>query len=108
MIQSPKPETPEQKSSKFRLILFVAGEEQNSRIAKENLSRICRDMLGGRCEVQLVDVLQDFDTALNYNILLTPSLLVIEPPPQILIVGNLNDMAEVRATLQVDNRKKLT
>jgi hypothetical protein len=83
-------------------MLFVAGEEHNSRTAKNNLARICR-AIGDRCEVQLVDVMQDFESALKYNILLTPSLLVVEPPPQVVIVGNLNDPAEVRAALGIVN-----
>jgi len=29
----------------YRLVLFVAGDERNSRIARENLERICREDL---------------------------------------------------------------
>jgi len=101
MNQPQKPETAEGQPPKFRFILFVAGDERNSRVAKENLARVCRDIPDDRCEVQVVDVLQDFDFALKHNILLTPSLLVVEPPPQVMIVGTLDEMAEVRAALQV-------
>ena len=66
-----------------------------------NLARICRDSLDGRCEMQVVDVMEDFETALEYNILLTPALLVVEPPPQIVIVGDLGEREDVLAALQV-------
>jgi circadian clock protein KaiB len=97
------PEAAEEQLPIFRFILFVAGDERNSRIAKNNLARICKDILVGRCEVELVDVMQDFAAALKYNILLTPSLLVVAPPPQVMIVGNLDDMEEVSAALQISN-----
>lgn len=103
MTQPQTPATARPQPPKFRLILFVAGDEHNSRIAKENLALICRDILDSRCEAQIVDVLQDFAAAVKYNILLTPSLLVVEPPPELLIIGNLNDLEEVRAALQAGN-----
>lgn len=102
MTQANQSENSEQPSAKLRLMLFVAGEEHNSRIAKDNLARICRG-IEDRCKVQLVDVMQDFEAALKYNILLTPSLLVVEPSPQVVIVGNLNDPAEVQAALGIGN-----
>ncbi len=107
MDQPQEPQSAKQHSPKSRLILFVAGDERNSRLAKENLARICRDMLAGRCEVQYVDVVEDFDTAQKFNILLTPTLLVVEPRPQVMIVGNLSDMEEVCAALRVGYRKEL-
>jgi hypothetical protein len=100
--------TAEHRSSNPRLILFVAGDERNSRIAKDNLARICREMPDIRCEVRIVDVLQDFETAQKYNILLTPSLLVIDSPPPTMIVGNLNDMEEVWKALQSGKPKNIT
>jgi len=105
MSQPQQPEPPEAKPPKFQFILFVAGEEPNSRMAKENLALLCRDIPGDRYEVQVVDVLQDFDAALKYNILLTPSLLITEPVPQVMIVGNLSDLATVRTALQVDKKQ---
>jgi len=100
--QVKQPEETEQPSAKLRVMLFVAGEEHNSRIAKDNLARICRG-IEDRCEVQLVDVMQDFESALKHNILLTPSLLVVEPLPRVLIVGNLEDPAQVQAALRIGN-----
>lgn len=101
MAESHTPATARQPPPKLRLMLFVAGEEHNSRIARVNLARICKEILNGRCEMQVVDVMQDFETALEYGIVLTPALLVVEPLPQIVIVGDLSDTEEVLTALQV-------
>lgn len=85
----------------YRLVLFVAGDERNSRIARENLERICREDLQGRCEVRIVDILADFDAAIENNILLTPALQVIEPPVEEIIIGNLSDADIVRSALRI-------
>ena len=86
-------------SPRYRLILFVAGDEKNSRIARSNLDRICREDLEGNCQVQIVDVLKDFALATAHNILLTPSLLVIEPEAETLIIGNLKEREKIRSVL---------
>lgn len=90
-----------------RLILFVAGDERNSRIARENLDRICTEDLDGSCEVQIVDVLTDFSLAATYQILLTPALLVLEPEPETVVIGNLNDRRKVRTALGIDQPRKI-
>ena len=91
----------------YRLILFVAGDERNSRVARENLDRICTEDLDGRCEIQIVDVLTDFSLAAAHQILLTPALLMAEPKPEILVIGNLNDRRKVRTALGIDQPRKI-
>ena len=89
-----------------RLILFLAGEENNSRIARENLDRIRREGgLPGGCEVKIIDVLEDFEAAVAYNILVTPSLLVVEPAPPQLIFGNLSDTQKVLELLHRQQKR---
>ena len=98
--------TPELRSGpKYRLVLFVAGNERNSRIARENLDRVCREDLQGHCEVRVVDILEDLEAAIENNILLTPALQVIEPPIEELIIGNLSDADTVRSVLRIDEPK---
>ncbi len=91
----------------FRLILFVAGDERNSRIARENLGRICTEDLDGRCQVQVMDVLEDFSLAAAHQILLTPALLVLEPEPETVVIGNLNDRQKVRTALGLDPLRRI-
>jgi len=88
---------------RYRMILFVAGDERNSRLARENLARLCESDLQGRCEVEIVDVLVNFAAAIEHQVLLTPCLLWVEPPPGAMIIGNLSDLKRVRSALHLDH-----
>lgn len=83
----------------FQLTLYVAGDGPNSRIARENLARICEKELAGNCTVRIVDVLEDFSAAAEDNILVTPTLMVCKPEHVVTIIGNLSDHQKVRDAL---------
>jgi circadian clock protein KaiB len=83
----------------YRLILFVAGSEENSRTARRNLQHLCETDLDGRCHVEIVDVLEDVEKAIHYQILLTPTLLATKDDDEVMVIGNLNDRERVRTLL---------
>jgi circadian clock protein KaiB len=84
-----------------RLLLFVAENEPNSVLARTNLAAICQDSGRCRCDLTIVDVYQDYQTALEHNILITPCLLLLEPTPSARIVGTLSDTKQVCAILRL-------
>ena len=88
---------------RYRMILFVAGDERNSRLARENLARLRENDLQGRCEVQIVDVLKNFAAAMEHQVLLTLCLLWVEPPPGARISGNLSDLKPAYSALHLDH-----
>lgn len=79
----------------FHLRLFVAGDEPNSRKAKETIKDLCKTHLKNKYKLEVVDVLEDYKSALENNILLAPTLMIISPPPQVKIIGSLNDTHKV-------------
>ena len=79
--------------------LFVAGNESNSSQARGNLARLCEEHLKGRCKIETVNVLRDAATAYKHHVLLTPTLILIKPPPKVTVVGNLSDNRQVLAAL---------
>jgi len=83
---------------KYILRLFIAGDEPNSKQARENLEKLCETHLKGHYKVEIVDVLEDFKAALENDILLTPALLVVAPEPAT-IFGNLSEKEKVLAAL---------
>ena len=85
----------------YILKLYVAGDEQNSRIAQDNLTLICDEYLKGRCQIEKVDVLIDFTTALKERIFVTPTLVLVGPGPRATIVGNLGDKERVISALRL-------
>lgn len=88
-------------STGYHLRLFIAGNEQNSTIAREALERICATHLNNYCRLEIVDVLKDFRPALEEGILVTPALVVFEPGPRTVVFGNLTDTKRVLAALKV-------
>ncbi len=83
------------------LILFVAGDRPNSRIARSNFERLRREELRDFSRVRIVDVLKDYESAAAHNVFLTPALLMPEPPPGVVIVGNLSDTEAVLQALHL-------
>ncbi len=85
----------------YEFILFVAGNEPNSMMARKNLAQLCEQELKGRSKIKIVDVMEDFDSAAAHNILLTPTLLIQNANADIMVIGNLNNREKVRAALQL-------
>ncbi len=85
----------------YVMLLFVVSDEPNSKQAKDNLKRICDTHLNGRYQNKIINVLEDFQLALEYNVLVTPTLVLVEPPPQVRIFGNLSDTKKVIEALRL-------
>ena len=81
--------------------LFVADNESNSAQARRNLARLCEEHLKGHYQIEIVDVLKDAAAALKNNVLVTPTLIVIEPHLQVKVLGNLSDTRQVLAALRL-------
>ncbi len=87
----------------YKFTLFVVGDGPNSRLAQDNLEHICAEYLrAGTCKVRIVDVQKDFQTALDYDILVTPTLVVEGPRGRSTIIGNLSNVDRVLVTIGYD------
>jgi circadian clock protein KaiB len=93
---------PQEQDYVFRL--FVAGDEQHSRRAKENLKAICQERLEQPYEIEILDVLESYQLALENKIFLTPALVMISPSPTVTIFGNLSDTEEVIRALRLGGK----
>jgi len=81
--------------------LFVAGDEPNSALARENLGRLCDAHLPGRFEIHTVDVLKHAEVAYKHNVIVTPTLILIRPLPRVTLFGTLRDAGQVLAALRL-------
>jgi len=77
----------------------VAGEEPNSRKARDTVRHLCETRLKGRATVEVVDVLEDFQAAIENNVLVAPTLIIAPPEPPITIIGSLRDVRKVLEAL---------
>ncbi len=88
----------------YVLKLYVAGDEVNSQLARENLKSILDKYLKDRYQLVEVDVLKDFTSALKDKVFVTPALVLERPEPRVMIVGNLGDRQKVVSILRLGIR----
>ncbi len=81
--------------SSLRLRLYIAGNAPNSERAVENVKALCAQHFAGGHELEIVDLLQQPRRGLADGIIVTPTLVRLEPPPEQRVVGNLSDTAGV-------------
>jgi circadian clock protein KaiB len=86
-------------TARYHFRLFVAGDEPNSHRAKETLKRLCETRLRGNYTLEIVDVLEDYQSAIKNNILLAPTLVIVKPPTKTRIIGSLNDAKKILEVL---------
>ena len=87
--------------SKYILTLYVTGTSPRTRVAIDNLNRICAQELDGRYDLEIVDVLEQPHRAEDEKILATPTLIKQLPPPLRRVIGDLSDKDKVLLGLEV-------
>jgi circadian clock protein KaiB len=82
--------------SRYRFLLFVAGDTARSQQAYADLRRICREHLGeGGFDIAVVDVTRAPEAAETHRVLTTPTVLKETPEPRRRITGDLSDASKV-------------
>lgn len=81
--------------------LYIAGRAPNSVKAIANLEAICRQHLKDAFKLEIVDVCEHPQRALDDGVLVTPSLAKLSPTPSANLIGNLSDTSSVLAALGV-------
>lgn len=85
----------EERPVSFELVLYVAGTAPRSLRAIANTRRLCEQHLGGRCDLQVVDIYQQPALAEEAGILAVPVLVKKRPLPLLRFVGDLSDLQRV-------------
>ena len=86
-------------ASVFSFRLYVAGDGQNSVRAISNLNAICQAHLTGRHEIEVIDVFGQPQRALADGIVMTPTVMRMEPGPVRRVIGTLQEMDHVATAL---------
>lgn len=87
---------------RITLTLYVAGPSPRSRAAESNLRALCRERLGERAELRVVDVVRDPEAAERARVLTTPTVVREHPAPPRRATGDLGDAARVLAALDLE------
>lgn len=89
------------KPAKWRLRLYVAGNTPNSIAAFANLKDICEVHLGGRYQIEIVDLLENPTLAKGDQIVAIPTLVRRLPFPVKKIIGDLSNRDRVLVGLDL-------
>ena len=89
------------RAGRIVLRLYFTGQSPNSTLAKANLKLICDQHLAGRHAIELIDVLAQPLRLIRDNIPTTPLLVRIEPLPERRILGDLSNLKQVLAFLEI-------
>jgi len=85
------------------LRLYVAGDAPNSARARANLRRILTDVDPSRYTLEIIDCLAEPLRALDDGVLVTPTLLRVDPPPPQTVVGTLSALDRVADALDIEH-----
>jgi circadian clock protein KaiB len=89
----------QQSLNRFKLRLYVAGENELSLRAKRNLEKICKDHLRLSYELEIIDIIEEPRCALDDGVVVTPTLLKSAPPPEVKVAGDLSDLESILVAL---------
>jgi circadian clock protein KaiB len=83
------------------LRLYIAGGTATSMRAVENLRAICKDHVGGKYRLEVIDIYRHPELLRRDQIVAVPTLVKAHPLPVRRIVGDLSDLARVLAGLNI-------
>lgn len=92
----------------WMLRLYVAGQTPKCLTALANLKKICREHLGGKFEIEIVDLLVHPELAKGDQILALPTLVRKLPEPIKKIIGDLSNTEKVLVGLDIQSIKPQT
>ena len=92
------------KGPTWELRLYVAGQTAKSLQAFANLKRICEEHLGGKYEIEVVDLMKNPELAKGDQIFALPTLVRKLPEPVRKIIGDLSNTERVLVGLDLRPR----
>ncbi|MBE9242605.1 circadian clock KaiB family protein [Synechocystis salina] len=85
----------------WQLRLYVAGQTSKSLTAFANLKKICEEYLNGQYQIEIIDLTQHPELAIEDSILALPTLVRKLPEPIKKIIGDLSNTEKVLVGLQI-------
>lgn len=96
------------KGSRWVLHLYVSNHTPRSGLAIANLQSLCERYLERGYTIRIIDIQKDPAIAIRDDIVATPALRRVHPPPQKMMIGSLTDAETVLRGLDLSrqNRKR--
>jgi circadian clock protein KaiB len=83
------------RQSKYLLRLYVSRSTLKSRVAVENIQRVCEEHLKGRYNLEVIDIHDQAGLARDEQIIAVPTLIKRLPLPLQRLVGDMSDLDRV-------------
>ena len=85
----------------YVLRLFITGHTEKSRRAVRNITRLCEEHLHGAYELEVIDVYQQPELAVEHQLVAAPTLFKVLPLPPRKMIGDMSDTGRVLAGLGI-------
>ena len=82
-------------AERIELRLYVSGCTPKSARAIADFQRLCREHLPGRCDVEIIDIYQQPERAVQAQIVAVPTLIKSAPGPLRRLIGSLAETGKV-------------
>jgi circadian clock protein KaiB len=83
------------------LRLYVAGSTPRSMRAIENIKKVCKEHLQGRCDLEVIDIYQQPTLAKGEQIIAAPTLIKKLPLPLRRFIGDMADQKRILVGLDL-------
>jgi circadian clock protein KaiB len=83
------------RQSKYLLRLYISRSTLKSRVAVENIQRVCEEHLHGRYHLEVIDIHDQANLARDEQIVAVPTLIKRLPRPLQRLVGDMSDLDRV-------------
>jgi circadian clock protein KaiB len=90
---------------KYVLRLYVSRSTLKSKLAVENIKRVCEQHLKGRYDLEVIDISQQANLARDEQIVAVPTLIRRLPLPLQRLVGDMSDLNKVLFGLDLRTRE---
>lgn len=90
-----------EKTEKFELRLYIAGQTPNSIAAIRNINKLCKEHLDGKYSIEVIDLLVTPQLAAGDQIVAIPTLVRKIPKPIRKIIGDLSNEEKVLVGLDI-------
>ncbi|MGB6603755.1 MAG: circadian clock KaiB family protein [Steroidobacteraceae bacterium] len=89
------------RAEKIELRLYVSGCTPRSARAIADFRRLCQEYFPGRCDVEIIDIYQQPELAVQAQIVAVPTLVKNAPAPFRRLIGSLAETTKVLKTLEL-------
>ena len=85
----------------YVLRLFITGYTEKSRRAVRNITRLCEQHLHGGYDLEVIDIYQQPELAVEHQLVAAPTLFKVLPLPPRRMIGDMSDTGRVLAGLGI-------